>query len=63
LEVEMVLSIVAERVAPCRGNLPGPSRRILVEPIEVPAPPLEAPEKPPAEPAVRPDDEPAVPAR
>jgi hypothetical protein len=41
---------------PSRGNLPGPSRRIVVEPIEAPAEPV------PAEPVERPESEP-VPAR
>ena len=31
--------------APCRGNLPGPSRRIVVEPIEIPAEPGHVPAK------------------
>jgi hypothetical protein len=48
--------------ATCRGNLPGPSRRIVVEPIEIPAEPGHVPAKAPPEPARQPDDEPA-PAR
>ena len=40
--------------APPRDNLPGPSRRIIVEPIEVPAQPVQVPEKAPAEPAREP---------
>ena len=48
--------------ATCRGNLPGPSRRIVVEPIEIPAEPVHVPVKAPPEPARQPDDEPA-PAR
>lgn len=45
-----------------RGNLPGPSRRIVVEPIEIPAEPSRVPAEAPAEPARQPEDEPA-PAR
>jgi len=40
--------------SPARGSLPGPSRRITVEPVEVPVTP---PRKEPAPPA--PDREPA----
>jgi hypothetical protein len=41
------------------ANLPGPSRRITVEPIRVPAEPREVPERPPAEePARTPEREP-----
>jgi hypothetical protein len=39
---------------PSRGNLPGPSRRIVVEPIEVPAEPVQVPTETPAEPADEP---------
>jgi hypothetical protein len=46
---------------PFRGNLPGPSRRIVVEPIEVPAQPVQVPAQPPAEPVESPEGEP-VPA-
>lgn len=46
--------------APIRANLPGPSRRIVVEPIEVPEP-ATVPAEPAVEPADRPDDQP-VPA-
>jgi hypothetical protein len=43
--------------SPARGSLPGPSRRITVEPIEVPvAPPRE-------EPAPAPPEREPVPAR
>jgi len=36
--------------SPARGSLPGPSRRITVEPVEVPvAPPREEPAPPPPE--------------
>jgi len=49
----------AEGVAAFRGNLPGPSRRIVVEPIEVPAQPVQVPTEAPAEPAGRPEGEPA----
>jgi hypothetical protein len=55
--------ITAAYGIPARGNLPGPSRRILVEPIEVPVQPVHVLEKSPAEPARRPEDEPAAPAR
>jgi hypothetical protein len=55
--------ITATGGVPARGNLPGPSRRILVEPIEVPKQPVHVPEKSPAEPARHPEDEPAAPAR
>jgi hypothetical protein len=48
--------------ATCHGNLPGPSRRIVVEPIEIPGEPGHVPAKAPAEPARQPEDEPA-PAR
>jgi hypothetical protein len=50
--------------APARGSLPGPSRRITVEPVEVPVtPPREEPAAPPAPPEREPapDREPAVP--
>lgn len=52
----------AEGVAAFRSNLPGPSRRIVVEPIKVPAQPVQVPTEAPAEPARRPQGEP-VPAR
>jgi hypothetical protein len=40
---------------PARGSLPGPSRRITVEPIEVPATqPREEPAAPPLEPERKP---------
>ena len=62
-EVEVsVRTSIADQVVPPRGNLPGPSRRIVVEPIEAPVEPPRLPAEPPAEPLVRPDDEP-VPAR
>ena len=45
------------------ADLPGPSRRITVEPVRAPAPPVEAPEPAPIEePAHAPEREPA-PAR
>jgi hypothetical protein len=47
-----------------RGSLPGPSRRITVEPIQVPVtPPREEPAAPPVPPEREPvpDREPAVP--
>jgi hypothetical protein len=44
---------------PARGSLPGPSRRITVEPIQVP---VTEPREEPAAPPVPPDREPA-PAR
>jgi len=54
-----------QKQAPAHGSLPGPSRRITVEPVEVPAtPPREQPVSPPEpdrDPA--PKREPAVPAR
>jgi hypothetical protein len=43
-----------------RGSLPGPSRRIVVEPIEAPTQPEQVPAEPTTEPA--PEGEP-VPAR
>jgi hypothetical protein len=46
-------------LTPARGSLPGPSRRITVEPIEVPVTP---PREEPAPPAPDPEREPA-PAR
>jgi hypothetical protein len=46
------------RVGAIGDNLPGPSRRIVVEPIEVPPQPAQDPTDAPAEPA----DDP-VPAR
>jgi hypothetical protein len=50
---------------PARGSLPGPSRRITVEPIEVPVtPPREEPAAPPVPPERDepvPDREPAAP--
>jgi hypothetical protein len=45
--------------SPARGSLPGPSRRITVEPIEVP---VTEPREEPAAPPVPPDREP-TPAR
>ena len=39
-------------------TLPGPSRTIIVEPIEVPAEPARRPETAPAEPERLPDQEP-----
>ena len=59
----MATAVVAhrpERGAPLRGSLPGPSRRIVVEPIEAPTQPEQVPAEPPAQPA--PEGEP-VPAR
>jgi hypothetical protein len=41
--------------SPARGSLPGPSRRITVEPVEVP---VTAPREEPATPAPAPDREP-----
>jgi hypothetical protein len=41
---------------PARGSLPGPSRRITVEPLEVP---VTAPREEPAKPAPAPEREPA----
>jgi hypothetical protein len=49
-------------VVPFQGSLPGPSRRIVVEPIEIPAQPVQVPTETPAEPAGRPEGQP-VPAR
>ena len=46
-------------LTPARGSLPGPSRRITVEPIEVPVTP---PREEPATPSPAPDRDPA-PAR
>jgi hypothetical protein len=63
LEVEMPVAVIAQHAVPARGNLPGPSRRIVVEPIEAPVEPVQVPGKSPVEPARRPEDEPAVPAR
>jgi hypothetical protein len=41
--------------SPARGSLPGPSRRITVEPVEVPViAPREEPAAPPVEPERRP---------
>ena len=48
-----------QSLTPARGSLPGPSRRITVEPIEVPVTP---PREEPAPPAPDPEREPA-PAR
>lgn len=48
--------------APLHGNLPGPSRRIVVEPIEAPAQPEQVPMEAPADPAGLPEGEP-VPGR
>ena len=45
--------------SPARGSLPGPSRRITVEPIEVP---VTAPREEPAAPPMTPEHEPG-PAR
>ncbi len=42
--------------SPARGSLPGPSRRITVEPIQVP---VTAPREAPAVPASPPEREPA----
>jgi hypothetical protein len=57
------LEVVAMQVqcpqSPARGSLPGPSRRITVEPIEVP---VIAPREEPAAPPPPPDREP-TPAR
>jgi len=41
-----------------RNNLPGPSRRITVEPVETPGPPIDVPDPTPAEPARSPQEEP-----
>jgi hypothetical protein len=46
-----------ERLVPIRANLPGPSRRVTVEPVEVPRAP--EPAELPAEPAVEPVVEPS----
>lgn len=43
------------------STLPGPSRRITVEPVEAPVSPVPVPEKSPPSPVTRPDAEP-VPA-
>jgi hypothetical protein len=53
------------RLVPNRttANLPGPSRRIIVEPIRVPAEPRELPAAPPAEEPVGPPEREPVPAR
>ena len=48
-----------QSLTPARGSLPGPSRRITVEPIEVP---VTTPREEPATPATEPEREPA-PAR
>jgi hypothetical protein len=45
--------------SPARGSLPGPSRRITVEPVEVP---VTQPREEPAPPQIEPEREPA-PAR
>jgi hypothetical protein len=42
--------------SPARGSLPGPSRRITVEPVEVP---VIAPREEPAAPPVEPERKPA----
>jgi hypothetical protein len=47
---------------PPRGSFPGPSRRIVVEPIEAPSQPEQVPTETPADPADRPEGEP-VPVR
>jgi hypothetical protein len=52
------------RVEPCALDLPGPSRRIKVEPLRLPDPqrepaPAEPAPPPPREPAERPEREPA----
>jgi hypothetical protein len=44
--------------SPARGSLPGPSRRITVEPLEVP---VTTPREEPAIPAPDPEREPAPP--
>ena len=52
--------------SPARGSLPGPSRRITVEPVEVPVTaPREEPAAPPPPPEREPAPtrEPAVPSR
>jgi len=49
----------SQSTSPARGSLPGPSRRITVEPVEVP---VIAPREEPAAPPVEPEREPA-PAR
>ena len=41
-----------------RGNLPGPSRRITVEPVVPPGPPIDVPDPTPVEPARHPQEEP-----
>jgi hypothetical protein len=56
--VDAAMELPVGDSAACRGNLPGPSRRIVVEPIEIPA----EPDHVPAQPAGEPEDEPA-PAR
>jgi len=53
-------------LSPARGSLPGPSRRITVEPVEVPVTaPREEPVAPPPPPErdPAPAREPAVPSR
>jgi hypothetical protein len=49
----------AQSQSPARGSLPGPSRRITVEPVEVP---VTVPREEPAAPPVPPEREP-TPAR
>lgn len=44
-----MLQRACSRILPVRANLPGPSRRITVEPIQVPAAPPRV--VPPSEPA------------
>jgi hypothetical protein len=53
LEVDVPL----QRIVPFRATLPGPSRRVTVEPVEVPDSP--EPKELPAEPVVEPSPEPA----
>jgi hypothetical protein len=46
----------SQSTSPVRGSLPGPSRRITVEPVEVP---VIAPREEPAAPPVEPERKPA----
>jgi hypothetical protein len=58
-----VLEETGTRVEPCALDLPGPSRRIKVEPLRLPEPqrepPPAEPAPPPREPAEQPEREPA----
>jgi hypothetical protein len=54
-----VVVMQVQSQSPARGSLPGPSRRITVEPVEVP---VTVPREEPAAPPVPPEREP-TPAR